>query len=837
MSGAGNGGGTGLPVPCTGVGDCDGALGAPPAGRVWTCCAGRCDTELEQSGGCYTGSDATLDVGVCKAGWRHCSGGNRCFGERTPSAESCNGLDDDCNGSVDDIEEVTCGVGACAVTVAACSSNGVAACVPGAPLASVDGCDGIDEDCDGAIDEDCSPCVRVAPNGDDAAAAANPAQAAFRNVQVAIDYAATNPGFSTRVCVAGGPTCGDSATYPGPNGSDLTMRNGISVLGNYESTGFSRCSTPTTWLEPTTAVGVLFPSDVASPTVLDGFQIYRATFATTTAVTVDGATGVVLSNLGTASSPRVTNSYGVSVINGGDALIFRSRIDGGAGRDESIGVRAVRSRVSVEDACRSVPDDTTGRCAANCWASGSSFPGPSVHGAVTWTTTSYGVLLDDAPGSRIERSTICGGLELQAFDQDDPASVAAVRVSGDATGVLIRANNVEAAGDLTEYGHRGRSIWMEGCTDGSPRIADNSTVLARFVQRNDPPSSAVYALGACDAVVDGNASVVAYSDSTEVLTTAVACGSEGGRGSRCVVEGNAWVYATAVRSRPAMVQDDASGIGVSCVAGSCARIVRNAISGMKSYSGMRDTIRAYNGTGIVLDGAGPFIARNVIEGGCALGGTSIGVRATNSFARLENNEIVSTFGACDTSTLRCERFSRLMGLDVTSGAGDAELDVHSNFFGGPTYSSLRCIGCSGAGVSLSTVSGSPPDGPRGIFVNNVVDAGCRDFDQAVVETSAAADPRVLDHNSLTRHGDIGEAFIYMDEGQSLLSFASEVNALTDATIAGNIDGCAYDLTSTRFVPVPGDPSCIDTGATFGAPADDIDGEFRDQTPDIGPNEL
>ncbi len=56
-------------------------------------------------GSCYTGSPDTRGVGVCRAGRRTCTPGmppGPCMGEVTPSAEVCNGVDDNCNGVIDE---------------------------------------------------------------------------------------------------------------------------------------------------------------------------------------------------------------------------------------------------------------------------------------------------------------------------------------------------------------------------------------------------------------------------------------------------------------------------------------------------------------------------------------------------------------------------------------------------------------------------------------------------------------------------------------------------------------------------------------------------------------
>ena len=63
------------------------------------------------------------------------------------ASELCDGLDNDCNGSIDGFA-TTCGTGQCARN-GFCAS-GVDSCVPGSP--SVEVCDGIDNNCDGIVD-------------------------------------------------------------------------------------------------------------------------------------------------------------------------------------------------------------------------------------------------------------------------------------------------------------------------------------------------------------------------------------------------------------------------------------------------------------------------------------------------------------------------------------------------------------------------------------------------------------------------------------------------------------------------------------------------------------
>ena len=109
---------------------------------------------------CYTGDPDTLGVGVCDGGSMQCEGGvwGPCESEVLPSPEVCNGLDDDCNGSIDDgFGQVTCGLGICQVTVDECVDGEPFDCVPGEPEPE-ELCNGLDDTCDGVVDEGC-PCV------------------------------------------------------------------------------------------------------------------------------------------------------------------------------------------------------------------------------------------------------------------------------------------------------------------------------------------------------------------------------------------------------------------------------------------------------------------------------------------------------------------------------------------------------------------------------------------------------------------------------------------------------------------------------------------------------
>ncbi len=80
---------------------------------------------------------------------RDCNDGNPAI--HPGGTEACNGLDDDCNGQVDDgFVTAACGVGACRREVPLCVGGRFQACTPAMPTPEV--CDGVDNNCDGMID-------------------------------------------------------------------------------------------------------------------------------------------------------------------------------------------------------------------------------------------------------------------------------------------------------------------------------------------------------------------------------------------------------------------------------------------------------------------------------------------------------------------------------------------------------------------------------------------------------------------------------------------------------------------------------------------------------------
>ncbi len=133
-----------------------GCTAASPAVEACNLRDDDCDGRVDE-GNPESGAACGLAEGECVAGVEQCVGGAlTCVGGVSPATELCNGLDDDCDGTVDDGNPEggrACGslVGACRPGREVCSA-GALVC-EGAVAAVDESCNGIDDDCDGTIDD------------------------------------------------------------------------------------------------------------------------------------------------------------------------------------------------------------------------------------------------------------------------------------------------------------------------------------------------------------------------------------------------------------------------------------------------------------------------------------------------------------------------------------------------------------------------------------------------------------------------------------------------------------------------------------------------------------
>jgi hypothetical protein len=125
-----------------------------------------CDGDTDE--GLAAIADCEAGVGACRAqGFLYCDPSHAVLCSAVagqPVAERCNGLDDDCDGAIDEDfdagQACTAGLGVCATAgVKVCAAdevNTLCDAVPGPPSPG-EACDGLDDDCDGEID-DGAPC-------------------------------------------------------------------------------------------------------------------------------------------------------------------------------------------------------------------------------------------------------------------------------------------------------------------------------------------------------------------------------------------------------------------------------------------------------------------------------------------------------------------------------------------------------------------------------------------------------------------------------------------------------------------------------------------------------
>ncbi len=281
----------------------------------------------------------------------------------------------------------------------------------------------------------------------------------------------------------------------------------------------------------------------------------------------------------------------------------------------------------------------------------------------------------------------------------------------------------------------------------------------------------------------------------------MSCEALGGVASRCVLARStvlAHFEYPYISGGP--VVDTVNGVGVNCSQGSCGRIEQNTISGAGSYLSSPSAYHALIGTGVSIDTAALWVARNDIVG-IEFSGVCVnqgeGIDNSSGAGRFENNVIVGARGAAGCV------LSPPTAIGYMGTAGPA--DVNSNYIQGST---------SGCGDAVVGADGN-------VFRNNMLaTAGCG--------YPFYGSSGVFEHNVLTPSTSSG---VYV--GYNTLDAAAAIDAQTSTHADGTIIGtCAM----TSDYHLSAGSICIDAGTPSGAPPRDKDGDPRDALPDIGPDE-
>lgn len=338
-----------------------------PCADGYTCVNGVCVTGTPQVTECEPNAErpcGDFDKGECRKGVQRCGQDGKwdtvCAGEVRPTLESCNGLDDDCDGLPDD----QIAPAACALTAGVCAGR-TQACLPNRPSQVCDAstygsdyeltetrCDNQDNDCDGQTDEDlttacektqgvCAGTVKLCRDGAFPAAACTDDEYLARN-QAYETFELTCDGLDND-CDGGADKwdvrnlSSSSRASTAPEIATIPGGDGLSAVVLYEEEGqvLTQVIGPTGAARPRAPSSTLYDKAYGPVLATDG-QLMAASWIEVS----NGTTRVMLTLLGVD---------GTSVLKGGGATTLFNDVSPLVPGRLSLAVNNGRIAVAMED--------------------------------------------------------------------------------------------------------------------------------------------------------------------------------------------------------------------------------------------------------------------------------------------------------------------------------------------------------------------------------------------------------------------------------------------------------------------------------------------------------